>query len=186
MLSFRPVPYAWGAPKNYWKGFGEPVPGYIMREVVTRRPVVIPTTSAATPREQTTPPPPVTPPAPATVADAEQDLISFDKLTIADESDKSNEDDINENILEDDLPPQIIENADVVEEETVQYEEHIDNELQLMPKSLQALSEMQKIFGFLGNTKRLYGSASHYVRALNTKVTSGSNWEFSDKTFEGR
>jgi hypothetical protein len=160
-VSFRPVPYAWGSPKNYWKGFGEPVPGYIMREVVTKR-------KAA-----------VQKPPPAIINDSTEDLISFDNLNISDSNS------INENIVEEDLPPLIVEsNTPPLPEE--EYVDHVDNELQLMPKSLQALSEMQKLFAFLGNTNRLYGNVSHYVRALNTKMTSSSSWEFSDKSFEGK
>ncbi|KAI9306014.1 hypothetical protein BJ944DRAFT_150364, partial [Cunninghamella echinulata] len=29
VLSFRPLPYDWGPTRNYWKGFGESVSGYI-------------------------------------------------------------------------------------------------------------------------------------------------------------
>ncbi|KAG0166841.1 hypothetical protein DFQ30_006655 [Apophysomyces sp. BC1015] len=30
VLLFCPTPYTWGSPKNYWKGVGESVPGYIL------------------------------------------------------------------------------------------------------------------------------------------------------------
>lgn len=104
-----------------------------------------------------------------------EDLISFNDLNISDN--------INESVIEQDLPPSITESTSI-EEDQVEYVDHIETELQLIPKSLQALSEMQKLFAFLGNTKRLYGNVSHYVRALNTKINSNSSWEYSDKTFE--
>ncbi|KAL9541078.1 hypothetical protein MBANPS3_009329 [Mucor bainieri] len=196
VLSFRPTPYAWGAPKNYWKGFGEPVPGYIMREVVTKRqvtkPIIAPETTTTTP-----PPPPQH--APEAV---DENLISLDspedkmasltiqdneensdhKITINNDSEDSGSS-INEETAESDLPPLIVESTPV-EEETVEFVDHVENEVQLMPKCLEALAELQKLFAFLGNTSRLYGSVSHYVRALNSKLTS-SGWEFSDQTFEG-
>lgn len=31
ILSFRPLPYDWGPTRNYWKGFGESVSGYIIK-----------------------------------------------------------------------------------------------------------------------------------------------------------
>ncbi|KAI8076038.1 hypothetical protein BDF21DRAFT_342719 [Thamnidium elegans] len=163
VLSFRPASHSWGAPSNYWKGFGEAVPGYVMREVVTKRQVV-------------THAPPKTPPA------AEENLISFDDSPTQTSSDEINET-INENIIQEDLPPRIVETTSPIEE-TVEFVDVVDNELQLMPKCLSALAEMQKLFAFLGNSKRLYGSSSHYVRALSTKLKS-RNWEFNDKTFEG-
>lgn len=188
VLSFRPTPYTYGDPKNYWKGFGEPVPGYIMREVVTKRqvPSTVPTPMAASPT--------ITP-----KNIPEEDLLTMDltqkkfaNLSIEDQdNDKSSEthfensdtsSNINEEITESDLPPLIVETNPT--EETVEFVDHVENELQLMPKCLQALAELQKIFAFLGNTARLYGSASHFVRALNNKLTS-NGWEFSDKTFEG-
>ncbi|KAG2232185.1 hypothetical protein INT48_004113 [Thamnidium elegans] len=162
VLSFRPASHSWGAPSNYWKGFGEAVPGYVMREVVTKRQVV-------------THAPPKTPPA------AEENLISFDDSPTQTSSDEINET-INENIIQEDLPPRIVETTSPIEE-TVEFVDVVDNELQLMPKCLSALAEMQKLFAFLGNSKRLYGSSSHYVRALSTKLKS-RNWEFNDKTFE--
>lgn len=155
-----------------------------MREVVTKRQVP---STVATPR--TTSP---------TFASQEEDLIdiSTDRLAnlsidgdgVDDNSSEShfvNSDtssNINEEIIERDLPPLIVETNPA--EETVQFVDHVENELQLMPKCLQSLAELQRIFAFLGNTTRLYGSASHFVRALNDKLTS-NGWEFSDKTFEG-
>lgn len=204
ILSFRPTPYAWGAPKNYWKGFGEPVPGYIMREVVTKRQVTKPVIAPEAPSATTTTLSP-TPPRQQTPDVVDENLISVDPpqekmaaLNIHDEDDdqdgkviinddNDNRDDsgssINEDIAESDLPPLIVESTPV-EVETVEFEDHVENEVQLMPKCLEALAELQKLFAFLGNTSRLYGSVSHYVRALNTKLTS-SGWEFSDQTFEG-
>lgn len=162
MLSFRPTPCSWGAPENYWKGFGEPVPNYITREVITKREVVTRRPSSPKPLSK------------------DVDLISFEDSSKENTEEES--DDINEGIIDADLPPQIVETPI---EETVEYVEFVDNELQVMPKCLQTLSEMQKIFAFLGNSNRLYGSVSHYVRALNTKLAT-NNWEFSDKTFDGK
>lgn len=199
VLSFRPTPYSWGAPKNYWKGFGEPVPGYIMREVVTKRQI---TKSAITPESstslQSSPAPPPPPP-----PQYDEELISLDSpedkmaaLTLDDKDDDENNEkpfvinsndsgsNINEDATENDLPPLIVESTPV-EEEMVEFVNHVENELQLMPKCLEALAEMQKLFAFLGNSSRLYGSVSHYVRALNTKLTS-NGWEFSDQTFESK
>jgi hypothetical protein len=150
VLSFKPTPYTWGSPRNYWKGFGEPVPGYIMRQVVSKRQVT------------------VQPP-----NDIVNDLIDVSNDT----TELSIQDD-----QQQDLPPMIIE---TVQDERVEYVDHVENELQVMPQCLKALAEMQKLFAFLGNTSRLYGSVSHYVRALNSKVAS-NGWEFSDKTFEGK
>ncbi|KAI9255954.1 hypothetical protein EDC94DRAFT_523891 [Helicostylum pulchrum] len=152
VLSFRPTSHSWGTPSNYWKGFGDAVPGYVMREVLTK-----PTT--------------------------EENLISFDDSPAQSSSDEINET-INENIVQEDLPPRIVETT-IPAKETVEFVDVVDNELQLMPKCLSALAEMQKLFAFLGNSKRLYGSTSHYVRALNTK-SRANNWEFNDKTFEGK
>jgi hypothetical protein len=188
VLSFRPTPYTYGNSKNYWKGFGDPVPGYIMREVVTKRQVP---SAVATPMVAS---PIVTP-----NDVSEEDLISFDlpqekfaDLSLEDsDNDKlserpfvnsNNSSNINEDVTESDLPPLIVEANPT--EDTVEFVDYVENELQLMPKCLQALAELQKIFAFLGNTTRLYGSASHFVRALNNKMTS-NGWEFSDKTFEG-
>ncbi|GAN01846.1 hypothetical protein MAM1_0012c01281 [Mucor ambiguus] len=195
VLSFRPTPYAWGAPKNYWKGFGEPVPGYIMREVVTKRQVTKP---AVAPDTMTTTLPPSPQHAPEAVdenlisLDSPQDKMATltiddkeedqdDKIIINDGSEDS-ESSINEETAESDLPPLIVESTPM-EEETVEFVDHVENEVQLMPKCLEALAELQKLFAFLGNTSRLYGNVSHYVRALNTKLTS-RGWEFSDQTFE--
>ncbi|EPB91905.1 hypothetical protein HMPREF1544_01199 [Mucor circinelloides 1006PhL] len=194
VLSFRPTPYAWGAPKNYWKGFGEPVPGYIMREVVTKRQVSRPVMASEAPvaTSSSSPPPPQ-----HDMGRLDEILISLDSpedkmaaLTIDDKQDDqmiiNHQDDsdssINEDTAENDLPPLIVESTPM-EEETVEFVDHVENEVQLMPKCLEALAELQKLFAFLGNTSRLYGSVSHYVRALNTKLTS-SGWEFSDQTFE--
>ncbi|KAI9483837.1 MAG: hypothetical protein EXX96DRAFT_477150 [Benjaminiella poitrasii] len=156
VLAFRPIPYAWGDPKNYWKGFGDPIPGYTMREVIIKRPVAKPSPS-----------------------------VSFDGQDMAQLSlidDYSSSSDINEEIVTSDLSSLIVESTDpVIEEE----EEQIENELQLMPKCLKTLAEMQKCFAFLSNSRRLYGNVSHYVRALNTKLTA-NGWESSDKTFEGK
>jgi hypothetical protein len=207
VLSFRPVPYAWGSPKNYWKGYGEPVPGYLRRQVVSKR-QVLRDSEAYTISPQPPPPPPPSASLSQTVEQGiervqeDGDLISFDspsntpsvqeeqveveveekELVASDSSSASN---INENFPEEDLPPLIVESTAPTREQTVEFVDHIDNELQLMPKCLQTLAEMQKIFAFLGSTRRLYGSVSHYVRALNTKLAS-NGWEFSDKTFEGK
>jgi hypothetical protein len=81
-----------------------------------------------------------------------------------------------------DLPPMIIE---TVQGDQIEFVDHVENELQVMPQCLKSLAELQKLFAFLGNTPRLYSSVSHYVRALNSKLTS-NGWEFSDKTFEGK
>lgn len=137
-----------------------------MREVTTKRQVV-----THVPPKPETPPPPV------------ENLISFDDLPTPTSSDDINET-INENIVQEDLPPRIIETT-IPAEETVEFVDVVDNELQLMPKCLSALAEMQKLFAFLGNSKRLYGSSSHYVRALNTRSRT-HNWETNDKTFEGK
>ncbi|CEP09599.1 hypothetical protein [Parasitella parasitica] len=188
VLSFRPTAYVWGSPKNYWKGFGETVPGYIKRDFITKRQSMKP---AATP-ESSLPPPPSSPP-----CIDEGNLISLDSpedkmaaLAIDDrehEADVINKNDagnsVNEDPTESGDPPSIVESIPI-EEETAEVVDHVESEIQPMSKSLEALAEMQKLFAFLGNTKRLYGSVSHYVRALNTKLTS-SGWEFSDQTFEG-
>jgi hypothetical protein len=189
ILSFRPVPYGWGAPKSYWKGFGEPVPGYIMRQVVTKRRIVHNDPPFAV-EEPLDPPPSFA----STPLQQDADLISFDSpknmpSSVKDDNDSEEDNDnINESSAQD-LPSLIVETPVEEEEEeeesTVEYVDQTNNELQLMPKCLKALAEMQKLFAFLGNTKRLYGSASHYVRALNTRLTS-NGWEFSDKTFEGK
>lgn len=199
VLSFRPTPYAWGAPKNYWKGFGEPVPGYIMREVVTKRQVTRPVMASEAPAATSSSPPPPPPPPQHDMGRVDENLISLDSpedkmaaLTIDDKQDDqmiiNHQDDsdssINETAAENDLPPLIVESMPM-EEETVEFVDHVENEVQLIPKCLEALAELQKLFAFLGNTSRLYGSVSHYVRALNTKLTS-NGWEFSDQTFEGK
>ncbi|KAI8644348.1 hypothetical protein BD408DRAFT_340692 [Parasitella parasitica] len=137
VLSFRPTAYLWGSPKSYWKGFGEPVPGYIKR-------------------------------------DPETDVVSKD----------GSGNSTNEDATEMGLPPLIVESVPI-EEEQVEFVNHVESELQLMSKSLEALAEMQKLFAFLGNTKRLYGNVSHYVRAVSTKLIS-NGWEFNDQTFEGK
>ncbi|KAG1068361.1 hypothetical protein G6F42_026385 [Rhizopus arrhizus] len=119
VLSFRPTPYAWGAPKNYWKGFGEPVPGYIMREVVTKRQVSRPVMASEAPvaTSSSSPPPPQ-----HDMGRLDEILISLDSpedkmaaLTIDDKQDDqmiiNHQDDsdssINEDIAENDLPPLI-------------------------------------------------------------------------------
>lgn len=137
-----------------------------MREVVTKRQVV---THA--------------PPKPKTPLPVEENLIVFDDSPTLTSSDEINET-INESIVQEDLPPRIVETTSPTEE-IIEFIDVVDNELQLMPKCLSALAEMQKLFAFLGNSKRLYGSSSHFVRALNTKLTA-NNWEFNDKTFEGK
>lgn len=213
VLSFRPVPYAWGAPKNYWKGFGEPVPGYIMKQVVTKRQVL---------RNTNEPPPPPPPsaeisereesqsqkeiqlisldsspkqsPSPSTSLQEEQEQVEVEEKEAVATEDKEEKDDtsttttttsgINENITQQDTPPLIVESA-TTPEQIVEYVDLVDSELRSMPKCLQALSELQKIFAFLGNSRRLYGSVSHYVRALNSKMAS-NGWEFSDRTFDGK
>lgn len=139
-----------------------------MRDVVTKREVVTRRSSSS----------PVEPNPPS----KEEDLISFEDSPKEGTDEEEKSADINESVLEADLPPRIIETPI---DETVEFVEIVDNELQLMPKCVQTLAEMQKIFAFLGNSKRLYGSVSHYVRALNTKLAT-NNWEFSDKTFDGK
>ena len=128
VLSFRPVSYAWGSPKGYWRGFGEPIPGYIMKTKEQKR-------------QDTT----------------AQDLISFEDLSLSDH------------------------------EEQVEYVDDVENELLTMPVCLKALCELQKIFAFLSDSKRSYGNTSHFVKALNVKLTNGwdmSGWEETDKTYE--
>ena len=178
-----------------------------MREVVTKRQVTKPVIAPEAPSVTTTtssPPPP--PPPPQHASDGvDETLISVDSpqekmaalsihdgdddqedkviINIDDDDNNDSGSSINEDIVESDLPPLIVESTPV-EEETVEFVDHVENEVQLMPKCLEALAELQKLFAFLGNTSRLYGSVSHYVRALNNKLTS-SGWEFSDQTFEG-
>lgn len=174
-----------------------------MKEVVTKRQI---TKSVTTPESSTSlksspaPPPPPPPPPPPQY---DEELISLDSpedkmaaLTLDDKDDDEDNEkpfvinnndsgsNINEDATESDLPPLIVESMPV-EEEMVEFVDHVESELQLMPKCLEALAEMQKLFAFLGNSSRLYGSASHYVRALNTKLTS-NGWEFSDQTFESK
>lgn len=173
-----------------------------MREVVTKRQI---TKSGITPESsislQSSPaPPPPPPPAPPQY---DGELISLgspeDKMAALTLDDKNDDEDnekpfaindnetgssINEVVTESDLPPLIVESTPV-EEEAVEFVDHVESELQLMPKCLEALAEMQKLFAFLGNSSRLYGSVSHYVRALNTKLTS-NGWEFSDQTYESK
>lgn len=136
-----------------------------MKEVITKQQVSRPQTPQSQPQQE------------------EEDLISFDDSPNQTPDEDINEP-INECMIEDDSPPRIIE-TDPEEENSQRYIEVIDNELQLMPKCLQALAEMQKLFAFLGNSKRLYGSCSHYVRALTVKLAT-RNWESNDKTFEGK
>lgn len=39
VISYRPVPSDWGTPENYWKGKGEPIPGYItVKKMKTKQP----------------------------------------------------------------------------------------------------------------------------------------------------
>jgi hypothetical protein len=161
VLLFKPVPYTWGSPRNYWKGFGEPVPGYIMRQVVSKRQVSVQTS----PSSHQTP------------SNAVNDLIDID-----DDDDLAQLSIKDDNQDQTDLPPMIIE---TVQGDQIEFVDHVENELQVMPQCLKSLAELQKLFAFLGNTPRLYGSVSHYVRALNSKLTS-NGWEFSDKTFEGK
>ncbi|ORX50856.1 hypothetical protein DM01DRAFT_1090790 [Hesseltinella vesiculosa] len=33
VISHRPLPYAWGSLRNYWKGYGESVPSYTMHPI---------------------------------------------------------------------------------------------------------------------------------------------------------
>lgn len=169
-----------------------------MREVVTKRQITRPgITPESSTSLQSSPAPPLPPP------QHDEELISLESpedkmavLTLEDNDDyednKSpfviNDNDtgssINEDVMENDLPPLIVESTPV-QEETVEFVDHVESELQLMPKCLEALAEIQKLFAFLGNSSRLYGSVSHYVRALNTKLTS-NGWEFSDQTFESK
>jgi hypothetical protein len=78
-----------------------------------------------------------------------------------------------------DRPPAIVETI----EPPCEFVEQVEDELMLMPKCIQTMSEMQKLFAFLGHTKRLYGNVSHFVRALNTKLTA-NGWDSSDKNYE--
>jgi hypothetical protein len=78
-----------------------------------------------------------------------------------------------------DRPPAIVEMI----EPPCEFVEQVEDELMLMPKCIQTMSEMQKLFAFLGHTKRLYGNVSHFVRALNTKLTA-NGWDSSDKNYE--
>ncbi|KAI8876918.1 hypothetical protein K501DRAFT_199353 [Backusella circina FSU 941] len=142
VLSYRPTPYSWGQPLNYWKGFGEAVPGYMVQKVVTRKQV-----------------PPEAP------------LIIID-MEISEDDDEEEEIDL-------DRPPAIVETI----EPSCDFIEQVEDELVLMPKCIQTMSELQKLFAFLGHTKRLYGSVSHFVRALNTKLTA-NGWDSSDKNYE--
>lgn len=170
VLSFKPTPYTWGSPKDYWKGFGEPVPGYIMRQVVSKRQAVVQPSSSSSTWNQ-----------PTNVVD---DLIDLDddmtKLSMKeDEKDNSNEQD------QIDASPMITETAQKDQESVIEFVDYVEDELQLMPQCLKALAEMQKLFAFLGNTSRMYGNVSHYVRALNSKPVE-NGWEFNDKSFEGK
>ncbi|KAG1175303.1 hypothetical protein G6F36_011119 [Rhizopus arrhizus] len=60
-------------------------------------------------------------------------------------------------------------------------EEIVEREVKAIPKCLQTLGEMQKLFAFLGNTKRGYGSVSDYTKALNTRTNF---WDEDDVHFE--
>ncbi|KAI7898468.1 uncharacterized protein BX663DRAFT_258807 [Cokeromyces recurvatus] len=153
---FRPIPYEWGGPSNYWKGFGDSVSAYIMKEVITKR--------------QITPSP---------------DLITFDEQELSQLSlnndVSSNSSSINEAMVESDLPPLIVESTTPIQE--IEEEGQIESEPRLMPKCIKSLAELQKCFAFLNLSTRQYGNISHYVRALNTKLTA-NGWESSDKTYE--
>ncbi|KAI8344558.1 hypothetical protein BC941DRAFT_497811 [Chlamydoabsidia padenii] len=129
VLSFRPTPHTWGEPQNYWKGFGEPVPGY---------------------RRRSSP-------------------LSTNGTVIPNLMDAS----IDENVQND---------TDYMES---QHAEDNDDTLVPLTKDQLALAELQKLFAFLGNTTRLYGSVAHYMRAINTRtVTSSTGWQVDDKSID--
>ncbi|KAI8382301.1 hypothetical protein BD560DRAFT_452903 [Blakeslea trispora] len=130
VLSFRPLPYTWKSPKNYWKGFGEPVPNYRMHPKQS--------TSSHSPKEA------------QLIALDSPDSLPIDQLTLTETT------------------------VDQVEEE---------QELEKMSVSMQALAELQRLFAFLGNTQRQYGSVSHFVRALNAKEEADA-WGNNEKSFE--
>ncbi|KAF7721378.1 hypothetical protein EC973_004822, partial [Apophysomyces ossiformis] len=62
--------------------------------------------------------------------------------------------------------------------------EDIEANLTPVPRAVQALLEMQKLFAFMGETRRLYGSSSHVVRALKSNLREPGN-EFGDMSFDG-
>lgn len=128
VLSFRPIPSSWGSTSNYWKGQGEPMPGYITIKKVVQQ--------------------------------------NSEDLT----KDESEYNDINESAVQE----------DILEEEEEEEKGWVEAEVKSLPKCLQVLGEMQKLFAFLGNTKRQYGNVSDYTKALNTR----SNWEEDEIQFE--
>ncbi|PHZ11166.1 cysteine proteinase [Rhizopus microsporus ATCC 52813] len=129
VLSFRPIPSSWGSTSNYWKGQGEPMPGYVTIKKVVQQ----------------------------SSEDLTKDELGYNDI---------NEGAVQEGILE--------------EDEDEEEKGWVEAEVKSLPKCLQVLGEMQKLFAFLGNTKRQYGNVSDYTKALNTR----SNWEEDEIQFE--
>ncbi|KAI9279577.1 hypothetical protein BY458DRAFT_532067 [Sporodiniella umbellata] len=68
-----------------------------------------------------------------------------------------------------------------IQEDLAEDSQEEDVEVKAIPKCLQAIGELQKIFAFLGNTKRAYGSVADFTKALNTK---SNLWDEDDIYFE--
>ncbi|CAO3584325.1 unnamed protein product [Absidia cylindrospora] len=190
VLSYRPTPHAWGAPHNYWKGFGEPVPGYKLKPSQQNRSSVPASTSASQPsfspinqnQNQSSS---------SLHNETSYSMPNLMDLTIND-SDKLEEhipttdssSHLAQQIQQDHQEQEPLELITITQETTNAPLPKVD-ELVPMTKETTALAELQKLFAFLGNTRRLYGSVAHFMRATNARtVTSSTDWQVDDKSIE--
>ncbi|KAI8968029.1 hypothetical protein BDF20DRAFT_203778 [Mycotypha africana] len=238
ILAYRPIPYTYGGDhahastsKEYWRGYGEPVPGYILREVKTKVPIVKSTSGTDYSLSTTAPTLPIASEIPTSIIPTESvssanshysntdyitdktvdNLVNVDvavdtmqKLTLHEDNSFNNDNLTDWNIEHMDTPfnETITSTPFASNIEEVEYEERYENELQCVPKSVQALAELQKIFGFLGFSKRRYGNIAHFTRALNasgqeasvaihmprTSLNNNSrlDWKYNEKSFDGK